>query len=209
MLKEETLVQIIHAGLDDDEDEAKVSTAQRLRKLLKLAVRICSFNWWCVCCCRRLDFPLRTLIFLCVFESSVVVSLAIFSIANAYDSDSSPSRGVFFPSLLMMLLVLALWTFLISSVQRENAFELVGANILSFITCGCPMYMMLKTSKDGDSTPPSPPALLDTTTSRAERLERVLEQSRGDTYLGLGVSACIVGAAFVITSLKVRLLPLW
>eukprot|EP00966_Prymnesium_polylepis_P211953 4909146-Prymnesium_polylepis.1 len=94
----------------------------------------------------------------------------------------------------MVLLVCALWTFLISAVKRENVYELMGANVLSFMTCGTPMYQMIKTTPDGDQppSPPGPPIAPDLSYSAqtAAKLEDLLEESRGDVYLALGVCAC-------------------
>lgn len=205
-------MQVIQVDIEEEKEERGVSARERLLRLLRVGLRVGSINWACACFCRGLNFALRSLIALSIFESAVVIAIAVYIILDAYSNagELGLSRGTFYPSMLMVLLVVGLWSFLVSAVRRENDYELAGANILSALTCSTPLYMMMRTAPDEDAppSPPAPPSSPDTSFSRtagivAARLERILQNSRGSLYLGLGISACIVGAAFILASLEV------
>eukprot|EP00966_Prymnesium_polylepis_P006875 158399-Prymnesium_polylepis.1 len=101
MLKEEAKACIIHVEVDELDDEELVTPKERLRRVLKRAARFASLNWWCICCCRALNFPLRQMIALAFFESMTVMGIAIYTCTSAYSVDSNPSRGVFYPAIMM------------------------------------------------------------------------------------------------------------
>ncbi|KAL3927287.1 MAG: hypothetical protein SGPRY_002892 [Prymnesium sp.] len=200
MLSSEARDHVIHLDVEEDEHAPRPSASKRLKRGGRLALRALTCDWWCAPLCGDLPFSLRSLLAVCLLESCLVASIIAQSLTEALSSWRDASRGVHFPSLLMGLLVVALWTFLLSSVRRENFFELAGANVLSALTCATPLYLLIKTSP---SSPPSPSSnLTSPQQSSAAKLQLTLEQARGGTYVALGVVACVAGASFFLISFK-------
>lgn len=77
--------------------------------------------WCCICCvgCRSLQMNLRALLCLAAVESLLVLLSGGEIILSAYLTKTSLSRGVYFPGLNMLFIVLMLWVFLPSAIKRE------------------------------------------------------------------------------------------
>lgn len=120
LLRKESSRQLLKVDDLHEAEVTKVSKAERLRQLLRLLPRVVSFNWFCVCVARRVAIQLRALTFLAVLESMTVLGISAYIIGSAYTTVTDVSRGVYFPGILMWVLIAALWTFLLSSLKREN-----------------------------------------------------------------------------------------
>lgn len=120
MLKEEAQEWAIIMEDDDEVVVEKPSLRKRIKAVIRLITKISTLNWWCLCLGRKTALPLRALMCLAGFESGVVLGIAIYIIASAYTTHDDVQRGVYFPGMLMLLLIVALWVFLLSSVKYST-----------------------------------------------------------------------------------------
>ena len=123
--------------------EKKPSLRKRCYKQIKHLVCLISCNyWWACCCCRQLQLEVRGLLLLTTIETVAGFAYGSNLLATAVTSDEDVDPAVYYIATFIVCISCMMWVFVYSSIKRENVYELVAANLLSFMLCLTPTLLV-------------------------------------------------------------------